>query len=127
MPVRYSEQMPVAAIRDLLGIVRVMYATEVAGDGHPVRLQELVEIGKLLAGAYADARTLPADCLGHRSGWRKAEEAVQRLSLLIADAMPLRPVALKAGERVTEGGKPPADALTAADREARRLHRARRN
>jgi hypothetical protein len=127
MPIRYSEEMPLGALRDLIGIVRALFATMTAEKGDPVQLQELVEIGKLLRSAYDDARTMPAGSLGHRSGWDKAQGAIQRLSLLLVDAMPLRPVALKAGERVIEGGKPAPNELTMVQREARRQHRLKRN
>ena len=123
MAVRYSEQMPVEALRDLIGIVRVLFAELTASKGDPIALQELVEIGKLLHGAIDDAIKTPAGSLGHRVGWDRAQQAVQRLSLLVVSDMALRPVVLRANERVLEGGKPPSDQLSMADREARRKHR----
>ena len=122
MPVRYSEQMPIEALRDLMGIVRVLFAEMTANKGDPVSLQELVEIGKLLHGALDDATKTPAGSLGHRVGWDRAQQAVQRLSLLVVSDVPLRPVVLRASERVLEGGRPPTDQLSIADREARKRH-----
>jgi len=127
MPLRYSEQMPVEALRDLIGIVRVLFAVLSAERGDPLALQELVEIGQLLRGALDDACHTPAGSLGHRVGWDRAQEAVRRLSLVVVDSLPLRPLALKAGERVIEGGKPAPDTLSLAEREARRQHRLKRN
>jgi hypothetical protein len=79
--------MPTEALRDLLGIVRVMFAQLTVEKGNPVKRQELTEIGKLLRSALADSK-LPAGCLGHRNGWDRAQEAVQRLALLVAEDTP---------------------------------------
>jgi hypothetical protein len=103
MPVRYSEQLPVEALRDLVAIGRVLCAQLSEQRGDPVALQELVEIGKLLAGVLDDAVRTPAGSLGHRVGWDRAQQGVQRLSLLVAESASLRPFVLKASERVTGG------------------------
>ena len=39
---------PVEAVRELLGIARSLYRVERSGAGAPLRLQDLVEVGKML-------------------------------------------------------------------------------
>ena len=84
--------LPRETVRDLLGIARALYRAELAAGGNPVRLQELVEIGKLLADALElSARTEP-DTIGHRAAWSKAQRATAALGAFVADDMPLAPV-----------------------------------
>lgn len=79
---RRDDPFPVEAVRDLLGIARSLYRAERDGAGDPVRLQELVEIGKLLKLALRLSKPGPGT-LGHIAAWRWAGEGTERLGALV--------------------------------------------
>jgi hypothetical protein len=71
---------PFEAVRDLLGIARAMYAVET----DRTRRAELAEIGSALRTAIERAERLPAESLGGRAAFNRAEDATQRLCALVA-------------------------------------------
>jgi hypothetical protein len=77
------DALPLEAVRDLLGIVRAMYAAAKREGAPEERLSELVEIGKQLRGATDLARRTEPDTNGHRAAWMRAEEACKRLGALV--------------------------------------------
>jgi len=74
---------PFEAVRDLLGIVRAMYAIETDRS----RRAEFAEIGSVLRDSSERARRLPAESLGGRAAFKRAEEATERLCRLVAGDM----------------------------------------
>jgi hypothetical protein len=115
---------PPDLIRDLLAIARLLYAAEQANGGHPVRLQEIADVGRSLKAAMAIASEAEPGSLGMANAWRKTEDATALLVRLIADERAL-PLVEAAEARMLKVKR----ALTSAepsDREAKRLSRERR-
>jgi hypothetical protein len=98
------QQLPRGVVRDLLGITRAMYRQEVAAGGHPVRLQTLVDIGKMLRTALELSKVAP-DTIGHRAAWGWAGKAVTALGdyVAIADAPALAAVLRASAEKLRTG------------------------
>jgi hypothetical protein len=83
-------QLPLVAVRDLLGICRAMYAAK-ARELAPVPvLNELAAIGEKLKLALKLGKSSP-DSIGHKAAWNHAEEATARLMKLISIDLPLAP------------------------------------
>lgn len=85
-------QLPVEAVRDLLGICRALYAAW--REHRPATENELGElrgIGQDLRAALELARKSKPDTVGHRAAWGKAERAMRRLGELVSDHDRLRP------------------------------------
>jgi hypothetical protein len=86
------EQLPVEAIRDLLGICRALYA--VWREHRPATENELGElrgIGQDLRAALELAKKSKPDTVGHRAAWGKAERAMRRLGELVNEHDRLQP------------------------------------
>lgn len=99
---RRDEPFPLAACRDLLGVVRALYRATPADER--VRRQRLERIGRSLSMALALASS-PAGSVGHRAAWQRAEDAVRDLGDLIQLFEQARPVVEAAGLAVV-GGRP---------------------
>lgn len=82
---------PPDLIRDLIAIARLLYAAEQANGGHPLRLQEIADVGQSLRAALDAAAKNRPGSLGMSNAWRRTEEAAQQLGRLIGDgrAFPL--------------------------------------
>jgi hypothetical protein len=82
---------PPSLIRDLIGLARLLYAAEQQRGGHPVRLQEIADVGRLLNEALELAVRSRPGTMGAQLAWRKAEEATEALGHLVAEekALPL--------------------------------------
>lgn len=93
-----TRQLPLEAVRDLIGIARAMYLAA-KRDGASARAAELAEIGKRLKHALDLGMTDPRS-LGHRAAWSHAEEATSRLMRLISTTTALAPVAQAAVLRI---------------------------
>lgn len=94
------QQVPIEAVRDLLGICRALYAARKReGAPRPV-LDELAAIGEKLKQALELARRTQPDTIGHRAAWAHAEEATARLMKLVTLALPLAPMVEAAVVRV---------------------------
>ena len=123
MPPKLTEQIPLAALRDLIGICRALYAAwKDAGIG-PVQLEELARIGHELGQALKLARETRPDSVGHRAAWARAEAATKRLGQLIDELEPIRPTIVAASKRVCGTSGPSAQKL----REAKKKHVRMRN
>jgi len=116
------EALPVEALRDLLGIVRGLYAAGLQSKGHPIELETLRWIGKEIGAALTLASTTEPDTIGHRAAWDRAERAVAKLGELIAENMPIRPVLDAAVARALTPAKGPKPGTPTRDerRDARR-------
>jgi hypothetical protein len=92
MPHGRGDAIPLEALRDLLAIVRALFAAGLQNKGQPIDLEALREIGSDLATALDLAARCEPDTLGHVAAWNRAERATKALGELIDRAMPLRPV-----------------------------------
>lgn len=90
---------PFEAVRDLLGVVRAMYAWA-RGAGRVRDAEKLVGIGRMLREALALAVQHQPGTLGHGAAWQKADSAVERLGQLVDALIPARPIIQAAGNRV---------------------------
>jgi hypothetical protein len=82
---------PPDLIRDLIALARLVYAVELARGGHPVRLQEIGEVGRSLKEALEFATRSRPGTLGMQQAWLRADAATEALGRLIAEdrALPL--------------------------------------
>ncbi|MEO7036742.1 MAG: hypothetical protein ABI548_22520 [Polyangiaceae bacterium] len=93
-------QLPLRALRDLLGLVRVMYADAVATHASPIELEELRAIGESLHTALDMAAKTKPNTMGHRAAWVRAEQATKELGALVGKYSSLESTVRTAGERV---------------------------
>jgi hypothetical protein len=86
------EQLPLEAVRDLLGICRALYASwRVHRPATENALGELRAIGQDLRAALELASRSKPDTVGHRAAWNKAERAMRKLGELVNEHDRLRP------------------------------------
>ncbi len=107
MPPGRGDAIPLEALRDLLAIVRALFAAGLENKGHPVELEALRQIGSDLATALDLAARCEPDTLGHVAAWNRAERATKALGELIDSTMPLRPVLDAAVARALTPAKGP--------------------
>lgn len=124
MPYGRGAALPLDALRDLLGLVRALYAAGLENKGHPMELEALREIGAELSAALDLARRCEPDTLGHVAAWNRAERATAQLGELVAEDRPLRPVLAAAVARAMTPAKGPRQRHV--DREQMREQRKRR-
>lgn len=74
--------MPKELVMDLIAITRLLYAKEQAGDGHPVKLQEIADIGRSLKIALDMSKCEPGS-MGQGVAWQRSEEALEKLGDLL--------------------------------------------
>jgi hypothetical protein len=92
---------PFEAVRDLLGILRALYAAAKAeGAGSP-RLSLIRGIGRELRGAIDLALESEPGTLGHAAAWQRADRAIQRLGELVDSTTPIEPTLAAAARRVS--------------------------
>jgi len=101
---------PLRALRDLLGLVRVLYADWSASGVGPLELEELRGIGEGLNRALKLAHHTRPNSPGHREAWALAEGATQDLGQLIRKRDPMLSAVRTASARVV-GAPPPARAV----------------
>ena len=106
---------PFETVRDLLGILRMLYvATERAGNGrNERRLSAIARVGQELKHASELARRYAPGSLGFTAAWERAEAAVLELGELVDGTTPLEPTLRAAGDRIRRLAAP-------GDRERRR-------
>lgn len=75
---------------DLIAICRLLYAKERAAGGHPMKLQQIADIGRKLKVAL-DLCKSGQDNMGMRAAWSYADDAVEALGELLKEerALPL--------------------------------------
>lgn len=118
MPV---ERFQFEAARDLLGILRALYAADRARGASAARLRRIRAIALDLRHAMELALEHEPGAAGHRAAIRRAEHATRALADLVDVTTPLEPTLLAAGQRVR------ASTSRTAHREARRRARNERS
>lgn len=98
---RRDEAFPFEAVRDLLGVVRALYAAEKARGASRAELARLATIGRDLVIAIELAVSTREGTVGQRAAWQRAEEATLRLSDVVDGLTPAEPIVLAARGRVT--------------------------
>jgi hypothetical protein len=94
------ESFPFEAVRDLLGILRALYAAHKARGASPVRLGQIQKLALTLRRATALAAASDPDTAKRRLAFEMAEKATLGLADLVDVTTPLEPTLLVAGERV---------------------------
>ena len=108
---------PFEAARDLLGILRALYAADRARGAGSRRLADIRSVALELRRATELALEHESGTAGHRAALRRAEAATRRLADLVDVTTPLEPTLLAAGKRVRAGS------ARENEREARRRAR----
>ncbi|HVJ19340.1 MAG TPA: hypothetical protein VM686_28165 [Polyangiaceae bacterium] len=96
---QYRAQLPLSAVRDLIGIVRSMYFGWQERGVTQDKLDELVHVGRELREALELAARTEPDTVGHRAAWVRAERATAALCSMIAMDEPVRPTVVAAVNR----------------------------
>lgn len=97
---RQAEPFPFEAVRDLLGILRALYAAAQAEGGSAARLAAIRRIGAELRAATDLALEHEPGTLGHGAAWRRAERATRMLAEIVDCTTPLEPTLEAAARRV---------------------------
>lgn len=86
----YPQPLPRDLVLDLVAITRLLWAAEQARGGHPVRLQEISDIGRSLRVALDLAKGEPGT-MGMRTAWDRTDRAIEALAELLKEerALPL--------------------------------------
>jgi hypothetical protein len=96
-----GDPFPFEAVRDLLGVVRAMYAAAKTAGGGRSELARIARVGTDLAGALDLAAETRPGTLGHAAAWRRAEEATRRVGDLVDALTPAEPLVVAARARVS--------------------------
>ncbi len=91
---------PFEAVRDLLGILRAMYAASKAEGASPRRLTAIRRVGRELRAAVDLALEHEPGTLGHAAAWQRAEHATAGLGDLADCTTPLESTLTAAGDRI---------------------------
>ncbi|MFO0571783.1 MAG: hypothetical protein U0263_39530 [Polyangiaceae bacterium] len=97
-----SEPFPFEAVRDLLGILRALYAARRREGASRRRLRELGGLGRQLRAAVDLALEHEPGTLGHAAAWERAERAVAELGALVDATTPIAPTLEAAARRVRD-------------------------
>ena len=86
----YPNELPRDLVLDLIAITRMLYAKEQTSGGHPVKLQQIADIGRSLRLALDMAKAGPGT-MGMRTAWSRTDDAIEALGELLKDeqALPL--------------------------------------
>jgi hypothetical protein len=96
-----DDPFPFEAVRDLLGILRALYAAEKRKPDVEGRLLEIERIALELRAAKDLAMEVDEGTLGHNAAWTRAEKATARLCDLIDRRMPAESLIRAAAGRVS--------------------------
>jgi hypothetical protein len=120
-------QLPLEALRDLVGIARALYAAWKKERVGPIELEELAAAGRDLSAALDLARKTEPGSLGHRAAWSRAEDASTRLGHLVGKLEPLHRTLEAATDRALANKAGGGRALTLAERAAKKHHNRQRS
>jgi hypothetical protein len=115
--------MPIGALRDLLGLVRSMYAEWSNAGAGPIELEELRAIGENLNLSLRLATQSKPNSSAHRKAWARAEEATRDLGAFVQKHHQIAPTVQAATRRVFGA---PAPALPKFDPNEKLRERYRR-
>lgn len=104
---------PFEAVRDLLGILRAMYAAERDGAQNQARLAAIATVALELKQALELAWEHQPGTLGHAAAWHRAEEATRALGHVVDVTTPLEPTLAAAARRIRVSAPPDAARLVA--------------
>ena len=96
---RRDAPFPTPACRDLLGLVRAMYAATPRRD--LARRRSLARIGKMLVQALDLMIEAGPGTIGERAAWNWAEKACAELGQVVTVLDQLEPTAIAATSRIT--------------------------
>jgi hypothetical protein len=113
-----SDPFPFEPVRDLIGILRALYAADKARGAGARRLEMIAHVASELRRATDLAVDYAPGTLGHAAAWERAERAVTGLGGLVDVTTPLEPTLRAAGERVRT--RPAARSEREAARQTRR-------
>jgi hypothetical protein len=105
---------PFEAVRDLIGILRAMYAAARGRGAGARELSAIRAVGSQLRHAVDLALEHEPGTLGHAAAWQRAEHATRQLADLVDCTTPLEPTLDAAVRRIRELS--PEDAREAARR-----------
>lgn len=110
---------PFQTVRDLLGILRMLYAANKRDRVGERRLKAIADVGRELRKSMQLARACAPGTLGFTAAWERAEAAVLRLGALVDCTTPLEPTLRAAGDRIARRATrtSPRDRKRAASRE----------
>lgn len=97
---------PFETVRDLLGILRMLYAATQREGQHARRLAAIAHVGRELAKASEQARRHAPGSLGFTAAWDRAEAAMLELGGLVDATTPLEPTLRAASDRIRRLGSP---------------------
>jgi hypothetical protein len=100
---RRDDAFPIDAARDLLGVVRSLYAEAVTRGAGAVDLQRIARVGRALDDAIGLAASHPPGTVGHCAAWRKGEQAARDACGLVDCLMGAEAVVTAARARVRRG------------------------
>jgi hypothetical protein len=100
VPVRRDEQFPLEAMRDLLGVVRAIYAATKERGASRHQLAKISRVGKQLSDAIDRAVAASNES---EEAWQHAERATREVMDLIDGLTPAEPMLTAAKTRVTGG------------------------
>ncbi len=100
MPLSHDETFPLEAVRDLLGVVRAIYAAAKQSGAKSGELAKIARVGKDLADAIDLAQATRPGTMGRRAAWERAELATRRVADLVDALTPAEPLVMAARGRV---------------------------
>ena len=102
---RRDDPFPFEAVRDLLGLMRSLYAAQKDAGARPEELEPLARAGKELQEALSLASSSKPGTLGYAAAWKRAEDGTARAGSLVGTAMTAQPVVKAAVGRVVRRGR----------------------
>jgi hypothetical protein len=99
-----SDPFPFEAVRDLIGILRALYAA--TPPERVERRRQIAAVAGQLRIATEQARKYDPGTMGFSAAWKRAEEATIRLTELLDVLAPIAPVLEVAGKRVRRMPRP---------------------
>jgi hypothetical protein len=92
---------PFDAVRDLLGVVRAIYAAAKDGGASREELNRIARVGRELSRALDLAGSTQQGASGHAAAWRVTDQVMLQVSDLIDPLTPAAPLLQAARSRVT--------------------------
>lgn len=88
------------AVRDLIGVVRAMYAAAKLAEAGRNELLRIERVGRDLSAALELARRSEPGTIGYSAAWKRAEDAAMRAADLVDALTPAEPLVHAARARV---------------------------